>query len=52
MEKNPRRNIQPFGAIVRDEEFFERSEDIINSFRNVEPSTQENNGLLQEAEEE
>jgi len=52
MEKNPRRNIRRFGAIVRDKEIVERYADMINSFRNVEPSTQENNGLLQEAEEE
>ena len=52
MEKNPRRSLNPFGLIIRDEEFFKKSEDIIKSFRKVESKTQENNALSQEAEEE
>lgn len=52
MEKNPRKSLNPFGLIIRDEDFFKKSEDIIRSFRKVEPNTQENNSLSQEAEEE
>ena len=55
MEVHPIKNIKPFGLIVRDEDFFKKSEDIINSFRKVESdSQQENNVLLEQtkAEEE
>jgi hypothetical protein len=52
MEKNPRRSLKPFGMIQRDKDFFDKSQEMLNSFRKVEPNLQENNALSQEAEEE
>jgi len=53
MEQNPRTRLNPFGMIERNEEFFKKSQEIIDSFRKVEPqATQEKDALPQEAEEE
>jgi hypothetical protein len=53
MEQNPRTRLNPFGMIKRNKNFFDKSQEIIDSFRNVDSEAlQEKDALPQKAEEE